>query len=146
MTLYAQHFVDRNHIIIAGVSRKGNKFGNSAVKELQKRGFTISIVHPTANAIDGLQCIRSCKEAGDSNAGLLVVLPPKNVPEVLKDAAAAGIKNVWLQQGAESPESITLAESLGLECVSGKCILMYAEEVEGIHKFHRTILHWFGKM
>ena len=146
MTENIANFVKKEHIIVAGVSRTGRKFGNSAVKELQKRGYRISIVHPAADTLEALPCIRSCKDAGDANAGLLVVLPSKNVPEILQDAISAGIKNVWLQQGSESPEVIELAKSLNLEFVSGKCVLMHAGNVTGMHKFHRTIMKWFGKL
>jgi len=146
MTENIANFVNKEHIIVVGVSRTGRKFGNSAVKELQKRGYKISIVHPSAVTLEDIACVRSCKDAGDSNAGLLVVLPPKNVPDILHDAVSAGIKNVWLQQGAESPEVIALAQSLNVEFVSGKCILMYAGNVTGPHKFHRTIMNWFGKL
>jgi predicted CoA-binding protein len=146
MTQNIENFVRKEHIIVAGVSRNGKKFGNSAVKELQKRGYKISVVHPSAVTLEEIPCVRSCAAAGDANAGLLVVLPPKNVPGILHEAVNAGIKNVWLQQGAESPEAITLAQSLDLEFVSGKCILMYAGNVTGAHKFHRTLMKWFGKL
>ena len=44
---------------------------------------------------------------------------------------AAGIGNVWVQQGGESPELIKLGEDLNLNMVAGKCILMYATPVRG---------------
>jgi uncharacterized protein len=146
MTSNIEYFVKKEHIIVAGVSRSGKKFGNSAVKELLKQGYKVSILHPSADSLEGISCIRSCKDAGDTNAGLLIVLPPKNVPDVLKDAGSAGIKNIWLQPGAESPEVLDLAMSLNFEYVYGKCILMHAGNVTGVHKFHRTILKFFGKL
>lgn len=76
MTSNIENFIGKKHIIVAGVSRSGKKFGNSAVKELQKRGYKISIVHPSAENLEGIPCIRSCKEASDADAGLLIVLPP----------------------------------------------------------------------
>ncbi len=141
-----ENFVKKEHIIVAGVSRSGKKFGNSAVKELQKSGYKVSVIHPEAGTLEGTPCLRSCKDAGNKNAGLLVVVPPAKVPGIFEDAAAAGIKNVWLQKGAESAEVIALANAYSFEYVSGKCILMYAGKVSGPHKFHRTIMKWFGKL
>lgn len=146
MTSNTENFVKKDHIIVAGVSRSGKKFGNSAVKELRKHGYKISIVHPEAESLEGIPCIRSCKDAGDANAGLLIIISPKNVPDVLNDAKSAGIRNIWLQTGAESPEVLDFAKSAGFEYVYGKCILMYAGNVSGVHKFHRSIMKFFGKL
>ncbi len=146
MDINIENFVKKEHIIVAGVSRSGRKFGNSAVKELQKSGYKVSVTHPEAETLEGIPCLRSCKEAGDRDAGLLVVVPPARVPDVFKDAAEAGIKNIWLQKGAESTEVIALANTYNFEYVNGKCIFMYAGKVSGPHKFHRTIMKWFGKL
>lgn len=139
-------FIGNKNITVAGVSRSGKKFGNAAVKELTARGYTIHVVHPEAEQVDGYPCTSSLHLVQDKSAGLLVVVPPKNALFVLQDAATIGIKNVWLQKGAESPEVIALAESLHLNYVAGKCILMYAEPVNSVHKFHRNIMKFFGKL
>jgi hypothetical protein len=60
---------------------------------------------------------------------------------VIRDAAAAGIRHVWLQQGSESLEAITLAAELGLDVVAGECILMFARPT-GIHRAH----HWLWQI
>ena len=139
-------FVGNKNIIVAGVSRTGKKFGNAAIKELTTRGYKIHVVHPEAEEVDGYPCTSSLRLVQDKSAGLLIVVPPKNAMSVLMDAATAGIKNVWLQKGAESPEVIALAESLHLNYVAGKCILMYAEPVRSAHKLHRNIMKFFGKL
>jgi hypothetical protein len=69
---------------------------------------------------------------------VLVVVPPQQAIEVVRDAAAAGIRHVWLQQGAESPEAVRVGAELGLNVVSGECILMFARPT-GIHRAHRWI-------
>jgi uncharacterized protein len=64
---------------------------------------------------------------------------------VVQEAVDAGIKNIWLQQGAQSAESIALAKKLGVTPVDGKCVLMYAEPVKSIHSFHRFIAKLIGQ-
>ena len=65
-------------------------------------------------------------------------MPPHDALYVIRDAKRAGIRHVWLQQGAESEPARDLAASLGLELIDGECILMFAKPT-GIHRLHRLI-------
>jgi len=78
--------------------------------------------------------------------GVLVSVPPQKAKTVLQDASAAGIKNVWLQQGSESGEVLSLARQLELNVISGKCILMYAPPVRSFHGFHRFVMKLIGQL
>ena len=73
-------------------------------------------------------------------------LPASKGAAVLGDAAAAGLRNVWVQKGGESPELIHLGEELKLNLVTGKCILMYAQPVRSFHTIHRFIARVSGKL
>jgi len=65
--------------------------------------------------------------------GVLVIVPSTQAMQVLREAASLGLTKIWLQQGAESPETLALATDLGFSLVSGKCILMYAPPVRSFH-------------
>ncbi len=132
-----QEFIASKRVAIAGVSRNGNKFGNIAYKELKHRGYEVYIVHPEAKELEGAPCYPNLEALQGKVDGLLVSVPADQGMQVLRDAAAAGIKNVWVQQMADSSELLDLGRSLGLNLVSGKCILMYAEPVGALHGFHR---------
>ena len=76
---------------------------------------------------------------------VVISVPPQQAALVLRDAAAAGIKKVWLQQGSQSIETGKVAKEVGITPVEGKCILMYAGEVKSIHAFHRFFAKLFGQ-
>jgi len=78
--------------------------------------------------------------------GVLICVKPDKVPEVLRQVAAAGIRRVWLQQGAESDAAAKLATELRLDLVQGECILMYAPPVRGFHRLHRGIWRLIGRL
>ncbi len=141
-----QDFISGKRVAILGVSRSGKKFGNIALKELQTRGYQLYPVHPQATEIDGVKCYPNLETLSGQVDGALVVLPPAQVSGVLNEVAAAGIRNVWLQQGAESAEALAQGKQLGLNVVSGKCILMYAQPVGGFHGVHRFVNQIFGKL
>jgi predicted CoA-binding protein len=78
--------------------------------------------------------------------GVLVCVPSTQAEAVMREAVQIGLKNIWLQQGAESPEVLAAAQGLGVMPVSGKCILMYAQPVRSFHAFHRVIAKVFGQL
>jgi predicted CoA-binding protein len=141
-----EEFISKKRIAIAGVSRSGKKFGNSAQKELKSRGYEVFLIHPEAKEIDGDPCYPSLAYLNGRVDGVLVSLPPSQAGSVLREAAAAGVQNVWLQQGAETKELIALGKDLGLKMVSGKCILMYAPPVKSFHGFHRFVNRLLGQL
>ena len=71
---------------------------------------------------------------------------PKQSAEAVRQAAAAGLKNIWLQQGADSPEALAAAREAGLGPITGKCILMYAQPVTSFHAWHRAFARLTGTL
>ncbi|MFN2151482.1 MAG: CoA-binding protein [Anaerolineales bacterium] len=140
-----QNFVEQKKVAIVGASRDGKKFGNAAAKELQERGYTVFYVHPEVSEIDGQPTYPNLDAVKDQTQSVWVSVSPEKGEAVLREAAAAGLSKVWLQQGADSPELLQLGEDLNLELVSGKCILMYAEPVRSFHKFHQVIWKMIGQ-
>lgn len=140
------NFIASKRIAVVGMSRSGKKFGNMAAKELQAKGYEIFPVHPDALQIDGLNCYPSLKSLAGKVDGVWISIPPAKVPAVLEEAALVGLKNIWLQQGAWSKDVQQSIDHLGLNVVTKKCIMMFAQPVHSVHKFHRTIKGIFGKL
>jgi predicted CoA-binding protein len=141
-----QDFINGKRIAVVGVSRDKEKFGNTAFTELAARGYQVFAVHPSAQEIAGTPCYPSLTALRGQVDGVLVIIPPQSAVSVLREAAAIGLKNVWLQQGAESPEVLALARDLGLNLVAKKCVLMYAPPVRSFHAWHRAFTRLFGKL
>ena len=141
-----EEFINCKRLAVVGVSRDENKFGNMAYQELKERGYDLVPVHPELSSFSGDACYPSLQAIPQPVDGVVVIVSPARVKEVLHDAATAGIKRVWLQQGAESSEALMLADELGLSTAHNACILMYAQPVRGFHKFHRAIAKLFGKL
>lgn len=138
-------FIQCKNLALIGLSKTKGKFGNYAYKELTARGYNVLAVHPTEKEIDGIPCspnLASIKERVD---GVFVSVAPKNIPSILNEISSAGLKNVWLQQGCESPGAINHAYNLGLNLVAKNCILMYAKPVKSFHRFHRFLANAFSR-
>lgn len=140
-----QDFINGKRIAVVGVSREASKFGNMAFTELAARGYQVFAVHPEAKEIAGTPCHPNLAALKGQVDGALVIVSSQKSAAVLREAAAAGIKNVWLQQGTESPEALAAARELGLNLVSKKCVLMYAPPVRSFHGWHRAFAKLFGQ-
>ena len=138
-------FIERKNIAIVGASKNGKKFGNAAAKELRERGYDVFYVHSEAKEVDGQPAYPNLKALSNLAETVWINIPADHGAGVLRDAAAAGLTKIWLQQGADSPELLALGEELSLEIIAGKCILMYAEPVRSFHKFHQLIWKWIGQ-
>ncbi len=128
---------------IVGASRSGHKFGNIACRVLRAKGYRVYPIHRVASQIDGCTCYRRLADLPERVDALLVVVPPNSAMDAVREAAERGVRYVWLQQGAESPQVIAGCRDLGVEVVSGECILMYANPT-GVHRVHRWVHDVFG--
>jgi hypothetical protein len=145
MDTAVQEFVSCKRLAIVGVSRDPNKFGNMIYKELKERGYQPFAVNPAVQEIGGEPCYPNLAALQGQVDGVVICIPPAKVPAVLQEAASIGLKHVWIQQGASSPEANQMGRDLGLTMVTDKCIMMYAEPVTSFHQFHRFFAKLFGQ-
>ena len=133
-------------LALVGASRKGKKFGNYVLTTLRHKGYQIVPVHPHSDTIDGERCYSTLKSLPMEVGGVILVVPPVQTEKLVREAAAIGIRRVWMQQGAESDDAIRFCEANGISVVHGECILMFARPVDSFHRLHRWICGVFGRM
>jgi hypothetical protein len=95
---------------------------------------------------DGDRCYPSLTALPERPGAAVIVVPPAQTEAVVRDAAAAGIKQVWMQQGAESPAAIQFCQENGISEVHGECILMFASGRSFPHIAHRWVWGLLGKL
>jgi predicted CoA-binding protein len=140
----ALQFVADKDIAIAGASRNPKKFGNVVYQTLKSKGLNVYPLNPNIDTLGSDVCYRSLQDLPANVKNLLVLLKPDETEKIIKDAIAKGITKVWIQQGSESAGAIKVAQEGGLNVITGKCILMYANPT-GFHKFHMRMNKLFGK-
>jgi predicted CoA-binding protein len=138
-------FISQRTLAIVGMSRNPQKFGNAVFRELTQKGYKLFPVHPEAKELEGTVTYPSLSALPEPVGGVIIVVPPAQTEQVVKDAAAAGIKRVWMQQGAESPAAIQFCQENGIQEVHGECILMFAGQAK-FHGWHRWIWGILGKL
>lgn len=140
-----EEFIRQKNIAVVGVSSNPKKFGSYIFKELSGRGFSVIPVNPKMEKFESSTCYKNLREIPGKVDGVIVVVPPDQTESVIKDAAAAGIKRIWFQQGSESSSAVDLCGAHGLQAVAGKCIMMFAPPVSSIHRIHRFLWNIFHR-
>ncbi|MFH2144003.1 MAG: CoA-binding protein [Bacteroidota bacterium] len=139
-------FFNTNNIAISGVSRDKNKFGYLVFKKLSETGKKIYPINPNTEIIDDCKCYQLISDIPE-NVEHLVILNNKNrVLEVLESAKYTMIKNIWIQKGSESGEVLNYLKNNYSDYITHECIFMWTEPVKGVHKFHKKIRRFFGKL
>ena len=110
---------------VVGASNNRDKYGNKTLRSYQQRGMEVTAINPRADSIEGAPTVPDVASLPDGVQGLSIVTPPAITEQIVEDAAAKGIRSVWMQPGAESARAIERAEELGMDVIArGPCILV----------------------
>ena len=138
-----EEFMAATPVALIGVSRDPKKFGHAAFKELKQKGLDIIPVNPLADEILGVKSYRDIKSLPPEVKGVIIMTKKDKTAAVVKEAREKGIKNIWIQQMADSKEALKDLEGSGINYVTGECILMHYKP-HSIHKFHKAMRKLFG--
>lgn len=118
-----ERFIGADCWAVVGASEDRSKFGNLTFRELLNRGKRVYPVNPNAREVEGYACYPDLKSVPEKVDRVLIVVPPKQGVDVVKQALEIGITSVWFQPGAESEEAIEYCKEHGMEVIAGHCIL-----------------------
>lgn len=110
---------------VVGASTNRDKYGNKVVRVYQQNSRDVIPVNPRAEKIEGLACVGSVTDLPACVESISIITPPKITEQVVQDAIEKGIKNIWMQPGAESQKAINNGLNNGLNVIAdGSCILV----------------------
>lgn len=116
---------------VAGASTSREKYGNKVLRCYLQHGKRAIPVHPKERAIEGAACVASVADLPPDVKSLSIITPPPVTEQVVEQAIARGIRNVWMQPGAESPKAVERCRAAGLNVIAdGTCLLV----VMGYHE------------
>lgn len=138
-------FLANRPIAMAGVSRNPKKFGYTSFQELRKKELELIPINPNADEIDGVKAYHSVEDLPADVNALLIMTRKEQTAGVVKSAKEKGIRHIWIQQMSETPEALAELEGSDVNLISKQCILMF-HRPHSIHKFHRNIKKFFGRL
>jgi predicted CoA-binding protein len=124
--------------------------GHSALKgfprisygEAKKGGKRVFAVDPSVDEIDGDKTYPDLRSVPEKVDGVVVEVPREETLGVIRQAADAGIKNVWIHMNRDTPEALQFAKEKGLNILTGTCAVMYVAQGVTYHSIHK----WLNKL
>lgn len=126
-------FLKSGPYAVVGASTDRDKYGNKVLRAYLQSGRDAWPINPKATEVEGQPAFADLRALPGVPRGISVITPPAVTEKVVEEAAALGVKYVWMQPGAESEAAVTKAEAAGMEVIAdGSCFLV----VVGYHESH----------
>jgi len=110
---------------VVGASADRHKYGNKVFRCYQMNGLEVLPVNPKEPSIEGIATVASVSELPDTVHSISIITPPYVTEKVVFEAIAKGIKNIWMQPGAESPTAVKSCVESGVNVIAdGSCLLV----------------------
>ena len=110
---------------VVGASADPHKYGNKVLKVYQQKGLKAIPVNPKEQEIEGVACVASVLDLPPEVQSISVITPPHVTEEVVELAARKGIRNIWMQPGAESDAAVAACKRHNIKVIAdGSCILV----------------------
>ncbi|MBM3772613.1 MAG: CoA-binding protein [Acidimicrobiia bacterium] len=110
-------------VAVIGASRNRAKFGNRAVRAYRAQGYRVVPIHPREAEIEGLPAYKSVQDVPTPIDVASFYVPPEIGERVIDEVVAKGVREVWLNPGADSDALIEKTRALGIRPVVACSIL-----------------------
>jgi predicted CoA-binding protein len=141
-------FLKGKRFAVAGVSRSPMQTANAIFKKLRDSGFDVVPVNPNATELEGVSCYPDLASIPGELDGLMFAAHPSVAADLVRQAHARGIRQVWFHRsfgvGSVSERAVELCLELGIEPIVGGCPFMYCRPVDVPHRcmrFWLSLLH-----
>lgn len=119
-----QILADAGVIAVVGASRDPVKAAHRVPLEMQRHGWRIIPVNPSADELFGEPVYRSLADIPHPVDLVDVFRPADDAVDVVRQAVAIGAPAVWLQLGIVSPQARRIAEEAGIDYVEDRCLIV----------------------
>ena len=123
-----QVFLKSDSFAVAGASNNREKYGNMVFRALLEHVTdpeTVFPLNPNEAEVEGHSAYSSIAALPVVPAALSIITPPAVTQQIVDDAIQAGVKQIWMQPGAEDTAAIDRAEQAGITVIAnGPCILV----------------------
>ncbi len=118
-------FLSAGAFAVAGASANRDKYGNKVLRCYLQNSKTVIPVNPREQAIEDIPCVASIVNLPPEVTSLSIITPPAVTEQIVAQAIARGIRNIWMQPGAQSPAAVAACQAAGINLIAdGSCLLV----------------------
>jgi predicted CoA-binding protein len=114
----------QKYIAVVGVSAQPNKFGHKIFKDLLGGGYDIDGVNLKGKPLFGRNVYKNLSKLPRKPDLVLLVIPPEQTEIVVDECVRLGIKEIWMQPGAQSQNAIEKAKKAQISVTSNSCFMV----------------------
>ena len=120
-----EQFLAGKRFAVVGASKDRAKYGNKVLRAYLQNNRDAVPVNPGADEIEGVKAYRDLASVPDGIDGVSIITPLAVTEKVVEQALGRGIKQIWMQPGAESESAIAAAKEVGANVIAGgPCVLV----------------------
>ncbi len=109
-------------IALFGASPKADRPSHRIMRFLLEKGYEVIPIRSGVKEILNQRCYPSVRAVAGGIDLALIFRRSEEVPSLVAEAMARGVKAVWMQEGIISPEAFAQATQGGLRTVMDRCI------------------------
>lgn len=110
---------------VVGASNNRNKYGNKVLRVYLQNHKNVYPINPKEKVIEGIAVLPDIKSLPADVKSISIITPPPITEQIVRQAITKGIKNIWMQPGAESKAAILECFKNNINLIaSGPCILV----------------------
>jgi uncharacterized protein len=114
-------------VAVIGASNSRHKYGNKALRAFESQGYTVFAINPNESTVEGHRSYPSVLAVDQPIDMATLYVQPEIGVRVMDEIARKGIKEVWLNPGADAPEVVARAQELGLNPIQACSIIGIGE-------------------
>ncbi len=130
------HFLSLKRIAVVGISHDGEAFSRHVFRAFLERGYDVVPVNANLGEAEGHRCYSQLSDVDPAVDGVVVMVSSSKSEAVVRECAAAGVKNVWLSRGTVSDAALAACREYGIEAIAGECPFMFLKGEEFPHNVH----------
>ena len=120
-----QQFLASPAFGVVGASTNRQKYGNKVLRCYLQNGRKAIPVNPNEPEIEGIPCAAAISDLPPDALSISMITPPAVTAKLVPLALEKGIRNIWMQPGAEHPEAVALCRERGINVIAdGSCVLV----------------------
>jgi predicted CoA-binding protein len=121
-----EQFFQSEAFAVVGASTNRDKYGNKVLRCYLQNHKTVYPVNARETQIENLEVVPSVSLLPNTVKSISIITPPLVTEKIVAEAIQKGIKNIWMQPGAESKKAIDECLSHGINLIAeGPCILVF---------------------
>lgn len=129
-------FLAQRRFAVVGATDQPQRWGCKIFRYLRERGHEVIPIHPRLESVDGVRVQRSLDGVDQGYSSrppvdvVNLVVNPRVGIEIVRQAAALGVRRFWAQPGAESAEIRAFAQAESLDYLEA-CVLVEGPKFPG---------------